>query len=227
MRFHHEVNPDELTPEVALQFLKEGNERFLNNLRINRNMLQLVNETADGQNPFASILSCSDSRTSAELIFDQGLGDVFSVRLAGNIASIKAIGSLEFACKYLGTKLIVVLGHTNCGAVKGACDNLKDGHIHSILDHIKPAVSAESETTTNRNSGNKQFVNNVTHLNVQHQIQTILDNSLTIQEMINRKEVAIVGAMYDVRTGAVEFFDDCSIFELNNSASKPTEQVYL
>ena len=166
-----------MTAQMALQFLKEGNQRFLKNLRINRNLLQLVNETAEGQTPFAAILSCSDSRTSVELIFDQGLGDIFSIRLAGNIASINAVASMEYACKVLDVKLIVVLGHTNCGAIKGACDKVVMGNLGALLDHIHPAVDLETETLLNRSSSNKQFLYNVTHLNIQYQMQKALDSS--------------------------------------------------
>src|SRR5918994_1018134 len=124
----------DLSPMAALKLLKEGNNRFVNNLKINRNLLQQVNETADGQHPFAFILSCIDSRTSAELIFDQGLGDVFSCRIAGNILNEDIIGSMEFACKVAGSKVVVVLGHTKCGAIKGACDDVKLGNLSLLLD---------------------------------------------------------------------------------------------
>lgn len=161
MRAHYWETRQSMTPQKALQFLKEGNNRFLNNLSINRNILQLVNETAEKQFPFTAVLSCSDSRVPVELIFDQGLGDIFSVRLAGNIATVYAIGSIEYACKYLGSKLIVVLGHTGCGAIKGACDDIVDGNIHNILDLIKPAVDAESQTQIDRTSANKKFTDTV------------------------------------------------------------------
>ena len=205
MKNHYWESRQSLTPQKALQFLREGNQRFISNLTVNRNLLQLVNDTKDKQFPFAAILSCSDSRLSTELIFDQSLGDIFSVRLAGNIASINAIGSLEYSCKILGSKLVVVLGHTNCGAVKGACDGIQMDNINAILDHIHPAVNAETETLHNRNSENKTFVTNVARLNVQHTINIILHNSPLIRNMLESGEIGIAGAMYDVETGQVEF----------------------
>ena len=208
-----------LTSQMALQFLKEGNQRFLKNLRINRNMLQLVNDTAEGQAPFAAILSCSDSRTSVELVFDQGLGDIFSIRLAGNIASINAIASMEYACKVLDVKLIVVLGHTNCGAIKGACDKVTMGNLGALLDHIHPAVDFETETLINRTSSNSQFLHNVTHLNIQYQMQKTLDSSDILRGMLDAGEIGLVGAIYDLATGMVTFDDEDIIFDTKHTFS--------
>ncbi len=132
-----------ITSSMALNLLKEGNKRFVNNLKVNRNLLQQANETSDGQHPFAVILSCIDSRTSVELVFDQGLGDVFSVRIAGNIINEDILGSMEFSCKIAGAKIIVVLGHTNCGAIKGACDHIEMGNLTALLSKIQPAVYDE------------------------------------------------------------------------------------
>src|ERR1700744_1999665 len=142
MRTHTQATQASLTPELALQILKEGNERFVSNIKINRNLLQQVNETSSGQFPFAAILSCIDSRTSAELIFDQGLGDVFSIRIAGNILNDDILGSMEYACKVAGSKLIVVLGHTRCGAIIGACSNLEMGHRTTWLSKVEPAIAS-------------------------------------------------------------------------------------
>jgi len=141
-----------ITPAFALELLKKGNDRFVQNLKINRNLLQQASETSDGQHPFAVILSCIDSRTSAELIFDQGLGDIFSVRIAGNIVNEDILGSMEFGCKVAGAKIIVVLGHTKCGAVKGACDHVEMGHLTGLLSKITPAVNNEVDTKENRNA---------------------------------------------------------------------------
>lgn len=207
MRTHYWDSRQSLTPERALEFLREGNIRFLNNLRVNRNHLQLINETADQQFPFATILSCSDSRVCAELIFDQGLGDIFSIRLAGNIASIYAIGSIEYAVKVLGSQLVVVMGHSNCGAIRGACDNIKMDNVNAILDHIHPAVDAEVETKDDRTSRNKKFVENVTRLNVHHNIDVILEKSPIISNMKASGAIGICGALYDVETGKVEFIE--------------------
>lgn len=194
-----------LTPDKAIDILKKGNERFISNLRANRNLLQQVNETSAGQHPFAAILSCIDSRASAELIFDQGLGDIFSIRIAGNILNEDILGSMEFACKVAGAKAIVVLGHSKCGAVKGACDDVKMGNLTALLEKLKPAVSAETTTTANRNSGNSVFVENVALLNVGITIRQLQGRSAILKDMIDKREIAIVGGMYDVETGKVEF----------------------
>ena len=166
MKSHTKETQSTITPLKALQFLKDGNERFIQNLKFNRNLLEQVNDTRDGQWPFAVILSCIDSRTSAALIFDQGLGDIFSVRIAGNIVNDDILGSMEFGCKVAGAKIIVVLGHTKCGAVKGACDNVEFGNLTGLIAKIKPAVDGELTTVDNRNSGNASFVENVAALNV-------------------------------------------------------------
>ncbi|MBP7808848.1 MAG: carbonic anhydrase [Bacteroidia bacterium] len=197
-----------ISPLVALNLLKKGNERFVNNLRANRDLLKQVNETSDKQHPFAIILSCIDSRTSAELIFDQGLGDIFSVRIAGNIVNDDIIGSMEFACKLAGAKIIVVLGHTSCGAIKGACDNVQMGKLSILLDKIKPAINAETTFTANRNSGNREYVERVAALNVKENVKAITDSSNVLKELINSGAVGIIGGMYDIATGKVDFYTD-------------------
>jgi carbonic anhydrase len=196
-----------ISPSMALDLLKEGNRRFVNNLKINRNLLQQANETSDGQHPFAVILSCIDSRTSAELIFDQGLGDVFSIRIAGNIVNEDILGSMEFGCKVAGAKIIVVLGHTKCGAVKGACDNVELGNLTSLISKIKPAVDQETATSDNRTSSNASFVENVAELNVSLSVKNILLQSPIIAEMVKNEEIGIVGAVHDIKTGEVKFFE--------------------
>ena len=196
-----------ISPSMALNLLKEGNRRFVNNLKINRNLLQQVNETSDGQHPFAVILSCIDSRTSAELIFDKGLGDVFSVRIAGNIINEDILGSMEFGCKVAGAKIIVVLGHTKCGAIKGACDNVELGNLTSLISKIKPAVDLENSTTKNRDSSNSIFVENVAELNVALSVKTILLKSAIISEMVKNDDITIVGGVHDISTGEVKFFE--------------------
>jgi carbonic anhydrase len=196
-----------ISPSKALDLLKEGNRRFVNNLKINRNLLQQANETSDGQHPFAVILSCIDSRTSAELIFDQGLGDVFSVRIAGNIVNEDILGSMEFGCKVAGAKIIVVLGHTKCGAIKGACDNVELGNLTSLISKIKPAVDQETVTSNNRTSSNASFVENVAELNVSLSVKNILLKSPIIAEMVKNEEITIVGGVHDISTGEVKFFE--------------------
>ncbi|HRK54487.1 MAG TPA: carbonic anhydrase family protein [Cyclobacteriaceae bacterium] len=195
----------EITPQSALEILKKGNERFVNNLKANRNLLQQVNETAEGQHPFAVILSCIDSRTSAELIFDQGLGDIFSVRIAGNILNEDILGSMEFACKVAGAKVVLVLGHTKCGAVKGACDNVQLGNLTALIGKLLPAVKAEKSTVTNRNSNNSEFVENVATLNVKMTKKHIAERSSILKDMAEKGEIIIAGGMYHVDTGKVDF----------------------
>lgn len=196
-----------ITPLLALNLLKDGNRRFVSNLKINRNLLQQANETSDGQHPFAVILSCIDSRTSAELIFDQGLGDIFSVRIAGNIINDDILGSMEFGCKVAGAKIIVVLGHTKCGAVKGACDNVELGNLTGLIAKIKPAVDGELTTVDNRNSGNASFVENVAVLNVELSVKNILLKSPIIAEKVKNEEISVLGGMHDISTGKVIFFE--------------------
>ena len=197
-----------ITPSMALTLLNEGNKRFLNNLKVNRNLLQQANETSDGQHPFAIILSCIDSRTSAELIFDQGLGDIFSVRIAGNIINEDILGSMEFACKVAGSKIIVVLGHTKCGAVKGACDHIEMGNLTALLSKIRPAVDDETLTKENRNSNNPVFVENVATINVKRTVKSIMQRSPILKEMIESGQIGIVGGTHDISTGEVNFYPD-------------------
>ncbi len=196
-----------ISPARALELLKDGNDRFVNNLKINRNLLQQANETSDGQHPFAVILSCIDSRTSAELIFDQGLGDIFSIRIAGNVVNKDILGSMEFGCKVAGAKIIVVLGHTKCGAVKGACDNVELGNLTGLIQKIKPAVELEDTTIDNRNSSNSNFVEKVAELNVRLSVKNILLSSPIIAEMVNDGIITIIGGVHNITTGEVRFFE--------------------
>ena len=195
-----------ITPSIAIEILKEGNKRFMNNLKANRNLLEQVNDTSDGQHPFAVILSCIDSRTSAELIFDQGLGDVFSVRIAGNIINEDILGSMEFACKVAGAKLIVVLGHSKCGAIKGACDHVEMGNLTALLSKIQPAVFDEKSVLDNRNSSNSEFVEKVASINVTRTVHAIVERSPILKEMIARGEIDIIGGMHTISNGEVVFY---------------------
>jgi carbonic anhydrase len=197
-----------ITPAMAIDILKEGNKRFVNNLKANRNLLQQANETSDGQHPFAIILSCIDSRTSAELIFDQGLGDIFSVRIAGNIINEDILGSMEFACKVAGSKVITVLGHTKCGAIKGACDHVEMGNLTALLSKIQPAVYDEKTEINNRDSSNDAFVEKVTIINVKRVVKSIMERSPILNEMIRNGEIGIVGGLHNISTGEVTFYDD-------------------
>lgn len=202
----------QITPKIALQLLKDGNRRFVQNLQAHRDLLEQVNVTSDGQFPFAIVLSCIDSRTSVELIFDQGLGDVFSARIAGNIVNTDILGSMEFATKVAGSKIIVVLGHSKCGAVKGACDHVEMGNLTELLAKIQPAIYEEKTIQENRNSSNSLFVENVAAINVKRTVNSIIQRSSIIKEMIDNKQIGIVGGMHNLDTGEVEFYEDAIFF---------------
>jgi len=208
MWVHTKESQDKLTPKQALEFLKEGNKRFLNNLKANRNLLKQVNQTSDGQFPFATVLSCIDSRTSAELIFDEGLGDIFSIRIAGNILNEDILGSMEYACGIANSKILVVLGHTKCGAVIGACNNLKTGYFTGLLSKINPAIDKETTTKVDRNGQNLTFVNNVSIINIHLTISQIRKQSLILDNLEKDGKIIIVGGLYDIETGAVSFYDN-------------------
>jgi carbonic anhydrase len=205
---HPLLNRDKMSPQEAIDILVEGNHRFTNNLTSKKDFHSLIEMTKDKQHPFASLLSCSDSRAPVELLFDQALGDVFSVRLAGNIASDKSVGSLEFASKYLGTKLIVVLGHTSCGAIKAACDNFREGHIGEIINLIRPAVRQEKTILETRDSSNEEFVAKVCEQNVRVQIKQIMHSSDILEDLLNEKKIGLIGGVYNVSTGQVNFLED-------------------
>lgn len=196
-----------LSPVQAIQLLKDGNQRFVSNLKLSRNLLQQVNETSEGQFPFALILSCIDSRTSAELIFDQGLGDIFSCRIAGNILNEDILGSMEFACRLAGSKVIMILGHTQCGAVKGACHGVKLGNLTALLDKLQPVMNEGLAGKNDSNTLDPEFMENVARLNVRYVMSEVPKRSQVIAEMLDRGEVALIGGMYDVDTGVVTFYD--------------------
>lgn len=198
----------DLSPEKAVQLLKDGNKRFVSNLKADRNLLQQVNETSAGQFPFAVILSCIDSRTSAELIFDQGLGDIFSCRIAGNVLSEDVLGSMEFACKLAGSKVIVILGHTKCGAITGACDEgVELGNLTGLLNKIKPAIVTVTSTRQAAKLSPAEFRDKVSRQNVEYVMSQIPQQSPILADMLNKQEIALVGGMYNVDTGIVEFYD--------------------
>ena len=207
MKAHTKETQLEMSPEKALATLKEGNVRFQKNEKAPRDLMEQVKDTSTGQYPFATILSCIDSRVSAELVFDQGVGDIFSVRIAGNFVNEDILGSMEFACKLAGTKLVVVLGHTACGAVKGACDHARLGNLSALIQKIEPAVEAVTEPTdaSQRNSGNIQFVNDVAVKNVNITIDNIREESPVLAELEAEGAIKIVGAMYDINNGSVTF----------------------
>lgn len=206
MYTHSKETQNSLTPDLALQILKEGNQRFVNNLKVNRNLLQQVNDTSKGQFPFATILSCMDSRTSTELIFDQGLGDIFSIRIAGNVLNEDILGSMEFGTKVVGTKIIVVLGHTKCGAIVGACNKVEMGNLTKLLKKIQPAIDSIKIGSGNRDGSNVDFVNSVTKNNVYLTIERIRKESEIISDLEKSGQIKIIGGLYDVETGQVTFF---------------------
>lgn len=209
MYTHTKETQSKMTPESSLQNLREGNKRFQENVRLSRNLVQQVRETAIGQYPYATVLSCIDSRVSSELIFDQGMGDLFSIRIAGNFVNEDILGSMEFACKLAGTKLVVVLGHTACGAVKGACDHARLGNLTTLINKIEPAVAAVSEPADEslRNSKNIDFVNQVAEKNVMMTIENIRNQSPILVEMEKNHEIKIIGGMYDISNGEVTFYN--------------------
>jgi carbonic anhydrase len=196
-----------ITPEQAVAMLKEGNERFTSETMINRDLLAQVKQTGSGQYPFAAVVSCVDSRIPTEIVFDQGIGDIFNARIAGNFVNTDIIGSLEFATKVAGSKAIIVMGHTECGAVKGACDHVKLGNLTATLSNILPAVEGVTGITENRTSKNAEFVQKVADLNVELAIEKIKSESVVLNEMFKNGKIAIVGAMYDVHTGKVTFMN--------------------
>ena len=196
-------------PSIAISMLEAGNKRFINGNAINRNLHEQIEQTATGQYPFAAVVSCIDSRIPTEIVFDQGIGDIFNARVAGNFVNEDILGSLEFACKLAGSKVIVVMGHTSCGAVKGACDHAKLGNLTQMLDKIMPAVnSTETAPDEARNSSNLDFVNRVSIRNVELTIENIKAQSVVLNEMLQNGEIDIVGAMYDVKNGAVTFIKE-------------------
>ena len=194
-----------VTPQTALQMLKDGNTRFVQGKMLQRNLMQQVKATGSGQFPFAAIVGCIDSRASNELIFDQGIGDIFSARIAGNFVNDDILGSLEFACAAAGAKLIVVLGHTECGAVKGACDDVVLGNLTQTLANIKPAVAAVSGYDSDRTSKNNEFVQAVTDKNVTLTVERIRERSPILRGMADKGQIGLAGAMYDVHNGKVTF----------------------
>jgi len=196
-----------MQPDDIVEILKKGNQRFVSGIRNEKYLKHQVNATSFGQNPLAIVLSCIDSRTTTEHIFDLGLGDIFSVRIAGNILNKDILGSMEFATQLVGVKLVVVLGHTKCGAIIGACNDVKLNHLTTLLQKVKPAIEKESTTIENRNGSNETFVNNVTALNVLLTIARIRAESSIIADLENKGIVKIIGGLYNVETGVVNLFD--------------------
>ena len=194
-----------ISPSRAIEMLKEGNARYISGNMLNRDLNMQQGQTSDGQWPFAAILGCIDSRVPAELIFDQGIGDLFNARVAGNFSNTDILGSLEYSCKVAGAKAVVVLGHSACGAVKGACDGVELGNITALLSNLKPAIAAVTDESEDRSSGNSGFVQKVVESNVHITVDDIRRDSPTLAEMESNGEIVIVGAWYDVASGKVTF----------------------
>src|SRR5215510_12028196 len=204
MKTHTKEFQENLTPQQAFEVLEEGNKRFINNLKVNRNLLQQLNDTQHAQYPFAVALSCMDSRTSVELIFDQGLGDIFSIRIAGNIVNDDIVGSMEYACQVTGSKLIVVLGHSRCGAIKGACDRVEMGNLTGLLEKIKPSIE-KTGLYQEADSHSTSYSEKVAHANVLHSIDEIVDRSSILRSLYREGRIGIVGGMYSLDNGQVHF----------------------
>jgi carbonic anhydrase len=202
MRKHSKEYLEHLTPYKGYELLVEGNKRFINNLNTDHDHLEMINETREGQYPFAVILSCMDSRTSTELIFDQGLGDIFSIRVAGNIVNNDILASIEYAVKYVGSKVLMVLGHTECGAIKSARQGVEDGHITALLNRIQPSISK----ALLQDSSNHLFDDEVAYANVENSLEEILTRSDIVKDMFKKGEIGIVGGIYNVENGKVDFF---------------------
>ncbi|PUZ28387.1 carbonic anhydrase [Chitinophaga parva] len=217
MHTQNAISQKYTTAAQVLTSLKAGNARFVKGAQMARNLYQQMTETAGGQWPLAAIVSCMDSRTAAELIFDQGLGDIFSIRLAGAVITDNVLGSLEYACKVAGSKLIVIMGHSHCGAVKGACDAVELGNLTALLGRITPAVHQEQNIKEDRTSNNRDFVEAVTHLHTERSVQAVMEQSNILRSMVLSGEVGIIGAHYNVENGEVTFLDHTCY--INNPAS--------
>ncbi|MDX1955129.1 MAG: carbonic anhydrase [Chitinophagaceae bacterium] len=203
MRKHSKEYLANLTPEKCFEILVEGNLRFVSNLNNDHDHLEMINETREGQYPFAVVLSCMDSRTSVELIFDQGLGDLFSIRVAGNIVNEDILASLEYAVKYVGSKVLMVLGHTECGAIRSAQAGVKDGHITGLLKRIEPSIS---KALLSGEKNGYLFKDKVAYTNVENSLEEILTGSQIIRGMFEKGEIGIIGGVYNVDNGKVDFF---------------------
>jgi carbonic anhydrase len=213
---------ENITPNKALELLKEGNQRFVNNTSKNRNLIEEAIKTSEGQKPIAVILSCLDSRSSADIIFDQPIGGVFSARVAGNIVNDDILGSMEFACAASTAKLVMVVGHTSCGAIKGACDDVKLGNLTGLLEKIQPAIDAVKKPTDpeERNGGNDKFVNKVTKKNVILTMDNIRKRSEILNNLEKEGKIIIVGGVHDLSTGEINYIDQDGGYNVGSGRSE-------
>lgn len=221
MRKHSKEYLQHLTPYKGYELLVEGNKRFINNLKTDHDHLEMINETREGQYPFAVILSCMDSRTSTELIFDQGLGDLFSIRVAGNIVNNDILASIEYAIKYVGSKVLMVLGHTECGAIKGAKQGITDGHLTDLLKRIQPSIS---KALLSENKG-YLFDDKVAYANVENSLEEILIRSAIVKDMFSKGEIGIIGGVYNIENGQVDFFKNLTAKKSEDSKMGKTAKV--
>lgn len=223
MKTHTKEFFDNLTPQEAFEVLKEGNKRFTQNLKINRNLQEQLLDTVHAQYPFTVALSCMDSRTAVELIFDQGLGEIFSIRIAGNIINDDILGSMEYACKVVGSKLIIVLGHTKCGAIKGACDEIELGNLTNLLEKIKPAIKNTNSYGVSEHS--HLFAEKVAYANVEHSIEEILQRSSIIKSLYQEGKIGIVGGMFSIESGRVHFTKELFTSGIHQSHIKTEHEM--
>lgn len=201
-----------ISPAQAIQYLKDGNDRFLAGEAVERNLLEQVKNTASGQYPMAAILGCIDSRVPVEIVFDKGVGDVFTARIAGNFVNTDILGSLEFATAVAGAKAIVVLGHSQCGAIKGACDHVEMGNLTSTLANLAPAMyRVDHKRYEPLSSANSDYVDAVTDANIRVTTRNIVDRSSVIRDLVAQGKLVVIGALHEVETGKVIFLDDTEI----------------
>ncbi|QMT61059.1 carbonic anhydrase [Legionella sp. PC997] len=197
-----------MTPKQALQRLKDGNQRFLNNTPIPRDYLKQAHQSSYGQYPFAVVLNCMDSRSVPELFFDQGLADLFTLRVAGNVLNDDILGSMEFATKVVGSRLIVVLAHTSCGAVSGACSGVELGHLTDVINKIKPVVQMSMEEQGTKNCSDPKLIDAMAKANALRIVREMQERSPILKDLITKKQVGIVAGLHDIKTGKVQFFEE-------------------
>lgn len=203
-----QAKQQQMTPKQALQRLKDGNQRFLSNKPLTRDYLQQAKQSAYGQYPFAVILNCMDSRSVPEFFFDQGLADLFTLRVAGNVLNDDILGSMEFATKVVGARLVVVLAHTSCGAVAGACKDVKLGHLTDVINKIQPVVKPSMESTGIDNCSDPKLIDDMAKANALHVVKNILEQSPILNELVKNKQIGIVAGIHDIKTGKVTFFEE-------------------
>lgn len=203
-----QTKQQEMTPKQALVRLKEGNQRFLTNKQLSRDYLQQAKQSSYGQFPFAVVLNCMDSRSIPEFFFDQGLADLFTLRVAGNVVNDDILGSMEFATKVVGSRIIVVLAHTSCGAVAGACSGVEMGHLTDVLHKIEPVVQPSMKELGVKNCADPKLIDTIARNNALHVVQDIQARSPILRELVKNKKIGIIAGIHNIKTGQVTFFDE-------------------